>query len=73
MLTTALVKAGKFNVIERQELDKVLDEQKLGASGLVIAESAPKVGKLLGVELLVIGSIWSSENRNRKFPAAFLF
>lgn len=57
MLTTALVKSGKFVVIERAEFDKVLEEQKLGQSGVVTPESAPKVGKALGVELLVIGSV----------------
>jgi curli biogenesis system outer membrane secretion channel CsgG len=57
MLATALVKSGKFMVMERQELDNVLTEQKLGESGLVTAETAPKVGKLLGVELLVVGAI----------------
>jgi len=57
MLTTALVKSGKFIVIERAEFDKVLEEQKLGQSGVVTPESAPKVGKALGVELLVIGSV----------------
>ena len=57
MLTTALVKSGKFIVIERAEFDKILDEQKLGQAGVVTPESAPKVGKALGVELLVIGSV----------------
>ena len=57
MLVTALVKSNKFSVLERQELEKVLDEQKLGESGLVTAETAPKLGKLLGVELLVVGSV----------------
>lgn len=57
MLVTALVKSNKFSVIERQELEKVLEEQKLGESGLVTAETAPKLGKLLGVELLVVGSV----------------
>ncbi|HLP18235.1 MAG TPA: CsgG/HfaB family protein [Bacteroidota bacterium] len=57
MLATVLVKSGKFMVMERQELDNVIAEQKLGESGLVTAETAPKVGKLLGVELLVVGSI----------------
>jgi len=47
MLTTALVKSGKFVVIERAEFDKVLEEQKLGQSGVVTPESAPKVGKAL--------------------------
>ena len=57
MLVTALVKSNKFFVLERQELEKVLGEQKLGESGLVTAETAPKLGKLLGVELLVVGSV----------------
>jgi len=57
MLVTALVKSGKFSVLERQELEKVLEEQKLGESGLVTPETAPKLGKILGVELLVVGSV----------------
>ncbi len=57
MLTTALVKSGKFAVMERQDFDKILDEQKLGQAGAITPESAPKVGKALGVELLVIGSV----------------
>jgi len=57
MLATALVKSGKFIVVERQELDRVLSEQKLGESGLVTEQTAPKLGKLLGAELFVIGSV----------------
>lgn len=57
MLATALVKTKKFMVIERKEIDKVIEEQKLGLSGMVTAETAPAVGKLLGVDLLVVGSV----------------
>ncbi len=57
MLATALVKTGKFAVIERQELDKIVEEQKLGESGLVTAQTAPKVGQLLGAELFVVGAV----------------
>ncbi len=57
MLATALVKSGKFGVIERQELDKIVEEQKLGESGLVTPQTAPKVGQLLGAELFVIGAV----------------
>jgi len=57
MLATALVKSGKFAVIERQELDKIVEEQKLGESGLVTPQTAPKVGQLLGAELFVVGAI----------------
>ena len=57
MLATALVKTGKFSVIERDELDKIIAEQKLGESGLVTAQTAPKVGQLLGAELFVVGAV----------------
>ncbi len=57
MLTTALVKSGKYVVIERQEINKVLEEQKMGQAGLVTPESAAKIGKLLGVELAVMGAV----------------
>jgi curli biogenesis system outer membrane secretion channel CsgG len=57
MLITALVKSGEFTVIERKELDKVMNEQHLGQSGNVTPQTAPQVGKLLGIDLLVLGSI----------------
>ncbi|MCU0645785.1 MAG: hypothetical protein MUC94_16190 [bacterium] len=57
MLVTELVKSGKYKVIERQEIDKILSEQKMGQTGLVTPESAAKVGQLLGVELAIIGSV----------------
>lgn len=57
MLTTSLVKSGKFIVIERQQLEAVLKEQAMGLSGAITPQSAAQVGKLLGVELMVIGSV----------------
>ncbi|MDZ7262781.1 MAG: CsgG/HfaB family protein [candidate division KSB1 bacterium] len=57
MLTTALVKAGTYRVIERGAIEQIMKEQHLGLSGAVTAESAAQVGKLLGVELAVIGSV----------------
>ena len=57
MLTTELVKSGEYIVIERQELDKLIAEQKLGATGAVTPQSAAEIGKLLGVELAVVGSV----------------
>lgn len=57
MITTELVKTGNYRVIERQELDKILAEQDLGASGIVTPASAAKLGKVLGVELAVMGAV----------------
>jgi curli biogenesis system outer membrane secretion channel CsgG len=57
MLITALVKKGTFQVLERTELNRVLEEQKLGATGAVTAQTAAQVGNLLGVELAIVGSV----------------
>lgn len=57
MLITTLVKSGRYSVIERDKIQSILSEQKLGLSGLVDEKNAAQVGKLLGVELAVIGSI----------------
>ncbi len=57
MLVTSLVESKKFIVVERSELDKIMQEQGLGMSGAVTPQSAAKIGKLLGVELIITGSV----------------
>jgi len=57
MLITELVKTGRYRVIERGELDEILKEQDLGASGIVTPQSAAQIGKVLGVELAVMGAV----------------
>lgn len=43
ILTTELANSDRFSVIEREQLELVLKEQNLGASGAVTAES--KIGR----------------------------
>lgn len=57
--TTQLVNSGQFTVIERAQLQSILQEQGLGASGAVSTSTAPKIGKLLGVQVIFTGSITS--------------
>jgi curli biogenesis system outer membrane secretion channel CsgG len=57
MLTTALVKSGRYRVFERQEIEKVMQEQALGMSGAVTPESAAKASKMLGAEIAIIGAV----------------
>ena len=57
MLVTKLVESNQYLVVERNELDAILKEQGLGQSGLVTQQSAAKVGQLLGVEMIVTGSV----------------
>lgn len=62
MLTTALINAGHYRIIERQQLEKVLEEQALGQSGALDSETAVVVGKLMNLDAIVVGSISSLTN-----------
>lgn len=58
-VTDALVQGGKYNVVARAQLDKVLAEQSINNSDLVDPKSAQRVGKLLGAKYVVVGSLIS--------------
>lgn len=60
-LITGLVETGRFDVIERRLLEKILEEQKLGASGAIDPTSAAQLGKILGVKTIVSGTVTSLE------------
>jgi len=62
MLTTALIQSGKFQVVERAQLEKLLQEQSLGQTGALEQETAVEVGKILGVQAVVVGSISQLES-----------
>jgi len=64
MLTTELQQTGRFIVVERKELNSVLTEQDLGASGRVSKATAAKVGQLLGAQYLVVGIISEFEEKS---------
>lgn len=57
MLTTTLVKSGRYIVIERAQMDKILQEQGLAMSGAVNPQTAAQAGKILGVELAIMGAV----------------
>ncbi len=57
ILVTELVKSGKFIVVERDRMAKILEEQKLQGQGLIDSVTAVKVGQLMGLEAIVVGSV----------------
>ncbi|MCX6375505.1 MAG: FlgO family outer membrane protein, partial [Armatimonadetes bacterium] len=56
-LSTALVKTGVFQLVERSRLDEVLRELRIQNSGLVDSSTAKKLGKLVGARAVLVGSI----------------
>jgi len=56
-LITSLVNTGRFEVVERAQLQKILKEQQLGMTGMINQDTAAKVGELLGVKVIITGSV----------------
>lgn len=56
-LTIKMINMHKFEIIERSVLDKVMDELKLQSTGAIDASSAKELGKVLGVEAIITGTL----------------
>ncbi len=60
LMINALIKTEQFRVFERIKLDAILKEQDFQAySGRVDPSTAVEIGKMLGVDLIVAGSVTS--------------
>lgn len=72
LLVKYLVKDGTYSVIERKAMDKILAEQNFSNSDRANPASAAKIGKLLGVDALIIGSItqFGNETKNTNIGGA---
>ena len=65
MLESALYDSGRFIVVERDNVDKVIKEQDLMASGRMAKGSkVAQTGKLRGARYLAAGAITEVENNN---------
>ncbi|MCK4533324.1 hypothetical protein KAU39_06010, partial [bacterium] len=56
-LTTRIVKIGELQVVERQLLEKVLQELHFEMTDIVDAKATKQVGKVLGVGAIISGSL----------------
>src|SRR5262249_55211762 len=57
LLVAKVVKDGIVTVIERGELEKLLAEQNLTNSDRTDPLTAAKLGRILGVDVIVLGSV----------------
>ncbi len=57
LLEQKLVQDGKYRVIDRNAMDKILKEQNFSNSDRVDPNSAAKIGRILGVSAIITGSI----------------
>lgn len=56
-ITSALFESKKFEVLDRQNIDTLLKEHNLSASGLVNEKTAAELGEFIGAAVLVFGRI----------------
>ncbi len=56
-LTITLFESGEFQVVERRELDRVIDEQNFKLYGLTDDDSGTQIGNLLGAHYIITGTI----------------
>lgn len=66
-LLLSALKSKPFVIVERKDLQKLLDEQKLQYSGLVEDATAVKLGAFLGAEVMVTGRLYLKDDKYEIF------
>jgi TolB-like protein len=56
-LNNGVVNEGKLVVVDRQQMDLIMQEMEFQVSGLVSDESAQSIGRMLGAQYIVSGSM----------------
>lgn len=64
MVTTEILKTYKYELIERSQIEQILQEQSLGMQGVTESTIAMQVGKILGVQGVIVGTVPEFEVRS---------
>jgi curli biogenesis system outer membrane secretion channel CsgG len=69
LLVQQLVTDAKYSVIERNAIDKILKEQNFSNSDRADSSTAARIGKILGVDAVVMGSItqFGRDDQNKTY------
>jgi TolB-like protein len=57
IITERFAKSGKFLLVEKKQLTKIIRTLELGQTGLYDSDKAAAVGKLIGAKYLIVGSV----------------
>lgn len=71
LLITDLARVKSIRVVERLKLQLLMEELKLGMSGMVDESTAPRVGKLLGAKRIINGAIASLGGERMRLDALY--
>ena len=56
-LTSRIIELSDYTVVERANIDKILNEQKFQHSGCTDSECAVEIGQLLNADVTVVGTV----------------
>lgn len=60
-LIMAGAESSRFTLVERKDMQKLIDELKLQLSGVTDSDSVSKIGEFLNAELLIAGTLYEKE------------
>ena len=66
LLQSMLIAAKHFDIMERDKLRRILEEQNLGMSGIVDETTAAEIGSMLGVDALLFGEVTMYEVEDKE-------
>ncbi len=61
LVQSMLIKTGYYDIMERDKINEVLNEQKFTMTGAVDQNTAVEIGKLLGVDAMIFGEVSTYE------------
>jgi len=64
-LTTSILKTGNLRIVSRQRISQILSELDFQMSGYVSDETAQSIGKMIGAQTVISGSITRINNEYR--------
>ncbi|MBK7392815.1 MAG: hypothetical protein IPI64_05865 [Chloracidobacterium sp.] len=70
VFVTELVKLDKFIVIDREQLEEIMQARNLTISGEIDQKAAVKIGKALGVNYLLTGAVTEYGSKNVGIPGS---
>ncbi len=71
LITQRLFESGYFEILDRQNLDRMMREHKLNISGVVDENTAVSMGKLLGASALIFGDCNTHYRRRTKISKPY--
>jgi len=75
-LSDALIRVGRFQVVERANIERILAEQRFQTSGFVDPHTAAQLGRILGIDYAVVATLdrceyktesWTDKNGTRHY------